>query len=74
LTALAAGLDGLDDLRRLASAASAHLKPGGALLLEHGYDQAEAVATLLRMNGFDHPQSWADLANILRVSGGELSE
>jgi len=74
LSALAAGHDGLDDLRRLTSAACAHLKPGGALLLEHGYDQADAVATLLRMNGFDHPQSWADLANILRVSGGELSE
>lgn len=74
LTALAAGHDGLDDLRRLTHAACAHLQPGGALLLEHGYDQAEAVATLLRMNGIDRPQSWADLANILRVSGGELSE
>ena len=74
LTALAAGHDGLDDLRRLTHAACAHLKPGGALLLEHGYDQADAVQALLRINGIRHPQSWADLANILRVSGGELSE
>jgi release factor glutamine methyltransferase len=74
LTALAAGHDGLADLRRLTRAACAHLKPGGALLLEHGYDQADAVQALLRMNGIHHPQSWADLAGILRVSGGELSE
>jgi len=74
LTALAAGHDGLADLRRLTAAACAHLKPGGALLLEHGYDQADAVQALLRINGIRHPQSWADLAGILRVSGGELSE
>lgn len=74
LTALAAGHDGLADLRQLTAAACAHLKPGGVLLLEHGYDQADAVQALLRMNGIRHPQSWADLAGILRVSGGELSE
>lgn len=74
LTALAAGHDGLADLRQLTATACAHLKPGGALLLEHGYDQADAVQALLRINGIRHPQSWADLAGILRVSGGELSE
>jgi release factor glutamine methyltransferase len=72
--ALAAGVDGLDDLRRLIHDARTHLKPGGTLLLEHGYDQADAVQSLLRMNGFHNPQSWADLAGILRASGGELSE
>lgn len=74
LTALAAGHDGLADLRQLTAAACAHLEPGGALLLEHGYDQADAVLTLLREGGIPHPQSWADLSGILRVSGGELSE
>ncbi|MHB1187098.1 peptide chain release factor N(5)-glutamine methyltransferase [Thiobacillus sp.] len=74
LSALAAGDDGLDDLRRLAKAARAHLRPGGTLLLEHGYDQADAVQALLRSNGIRHPRSWADLAGIPRVSGGELSE
>jgi len=71
LTALAAGADGLDDLRHLIAAACHHLKPGGALLLEHGYDQAEAVQSLLRKLGFRNAQSWADLAGIPRVSGGE---
>jgi release factor glutamine methyltransferase len=74
LSALAAGQDGLDDLRRLTRAACAHLKPGGVLLLEHGYDQSDAVQALLWESGIRHPQSWADLSGILRVSGGELSE
>jgi release factor glutamine methyltransferase len=73
-SALAAGNDGLGDLRRLALAACAHLKPGGTLLLEHGYDQADAVRSLLRENGIEHPESWADLAGIPRVSGGKVSE
>ncbi|OZA28567.1 MAG: protein-(glutamine-N5) methyltransferase, release factor-specific [Hydrogenophilales bacterium 17-64-11] len=74
LAALAAGGDGLDDLRRLTATACAHLKPGGALLLEHGYDQADAVQALLRASGFQRPRSWTDLSGIRRVSGGHLSE
>jgi release factor glutamine methyltransferase len=74
LTALAAGRDGLDDLRQLAATACTHLKPGGTVLLEHGYDQADAVRILLQDSGISHPQSWADLAGIARVSGGDLSE
>ena len=74
LGALAAGTDGLKDLRQLAAAAGAHLQPGGVLLLEHGYDQAAAVQALLQTAGFRHIQSWPDLSGIRRVSGGELSE
>lgn len=74
VSALAAGHDGLDDLRRLTRAARAHLRHGGTLLLEHGYDQANAVQALLRESGVPQPRSWADLGGILRVSGGELSE
>ncbi len=74
LTALASGPDGLDDLRHLIRSASTHLKPGGTLLLEHGYDQAEAVRALLHTHHFLAAQSWPDLAGILRVSGGKLSK
>jgi release factor glutamine methyltransferase len=74
MAALAAGVDGLDDLRQLIRDARTHHKPGGTLLLEHGYDQADDVQALLHINGFHNPQSWPDLAGILRVSGGELSE
>ena len=74
LSALAAGQDGLDDLRRLARAARTHLKPGGTLLLEHGHDQADAVRSLLRENGIGHAENWVDLAGNPRVSGGKVSE
>lgn len=73
-TALAAGEDGLADLRLLTRDAADHLKPGGMLLLEHGYDQADAVQALLQAAGLRHVQSWPDLAGIWRVSGGDLSE
>lgn len=70
LTALAAGTDGLDDIREIARQAPASLQPGGWLLLEHGYDQAAAVRELLTNEGFKQVQSRRDLAGIERCSGG----
>lgn len=70
LAALAAGDDGLHDLRAIVAAAPAHLKPGGWLLLEHGWDQAEPVCALLAAAGFDAVGSRQDLAGIPRCSGG----
>lgn len=71
LSALTAGTDGLDDLRTLISQAPHHLIPGGWLLLEHGYDQAPAVRTLLTQAGFTEVNSRKDLAGIERCSGGQ---
>lgn len=65
--------DGLTALRNIVDGAPDHLVPGGWLLLEHGYDQAEAVRALLAARGFLEVQSWRDLAGIERVSGGRLS-
>ena len=62
--------DGLSALRTIIEGSSRHLVPGGWLLLEHGYDQAEAVRTLLVNAGYAEVQSWQDLAGIERVSGG----
>ena len=62
--------DGLSDLRTIVAGALAYLAPGGWLLLEHGYDQAEAVRALLADAGYLEAQSWRDLAGIERVSGG----
>jgi len=72
--ALVAGADGLDDLRAIIAAAAAHLEPGGWLLLEHGWDQAPAVRSLLDAAGFTQTMSRADLAGIARCSGGRLLE
>jgi len=66
--------DGLSDLRIIVAGARAHLKPGGWLLMEHGYDQAAAVRGLLSAAGFAEVQSWRDLADIERVSGGRLAQ
>ena len=69
-SALAAGADGLDDIRLIVAGAPAHLTPGGTLLFEHGYDQAPRCRELLLQAGFCDVQSWRDLAGIERVSGG----
>ena len=45
--ALVAGKDGLSDLRRIVGGAPDHLESGGWLLVEHGWDQADAVRSLL---------------------------
>ncbi|RZJ25869.1 MAG: peptide chain release factor N(5)-glutamine methyltransferase [Haliea sp.] len=71
LQALAAGPDGLDDLRAIVAQAPACLAPGGWLLLEHGWDQAGAVQALLRDAGFGEITSRADLAGIARCTGGQ---
>jgi release factor glutamine methyltransferase len=70
--ALASGADGLADIRRIVAAAPAHLAAGGWLLLEHGHDQADACASLLKDAGFVERASFPDLAGIPRVAGGRL--
>ncbi len=64
--------DGLASIRAIVAGARAHLNPGGWLLLEHGYDQAEAVARLFRDAGFAEIVSMPDLAGIPRVAGGKI--
>lgn len=71
VAALASGADGLDDIRTIVRGAGVHLKPGGWLLFEHGYDQATACRQLLVQAGFEQAASAADLAGIERVSYGQ---
>ena len=73
LMALTSGLDGLDAIRAIIAQAPTRLVSGGWLLLEHGWDQAQAVQTLLSRAGFTNVQSRNDLAGIARCSGGQLS-
>ncbi|MDN3921075.1 peptide chain release factor N(5)-glutamine methyltransferase [Roseateles violae] len=70
LSALTPGGDGLSALHILIDAAPQHLEAGGWLLLEHGYDQAEAVAAALRARGFSELALRRDLGGQPRVSGG----
>lgn len=66
--ALISGPDGLDAIREIAANAAAHLAPGGTVLIEHGYDQASAVADLLRASGHSDIEHHRDLAGIERVT------
>lgn len=70
LSALTSGPDGLDDIRQIIAQAPSRLVPGGWLLLEHGWDQAKAVQTLLDQAGFEQVQSRQDLAGVDRCTGG----
>jgi len=68
--ALAAGADGLDDLRRLIASAPDHLTAGGSLLLEHGWRQDEAVRALMTAAAFRDVRTLPDLAGRPRVTLG----
>ena len=69
-SALAAAQGGLADLALIVGAAPGHLHPGGALWVEHSFDQGAAVRTLLRDAGFERIESERDLAGQERISGG----
>ncbi|WP_312238764.1 peptide chain release factor N(5)-glutamine methyltransferase [Stenotrophomonas sp.] len=71
-TALAAGPDGLDDIRLIVDGATAHLRPGGWLLVEHGWDQGPAIRALLLQAGFQSVATERDLEQRDRVSLGCL--
>ena len=69
--ALVGGSDGLAALRTIIAAAPARLASGGSLVVEHGYDQSEAVRKLFETAGFVDIASVRDLAGIPRVAAGE---
>ncbi len=71
-SALASGTDGLTAISDIIRQSPRHLNSGGALWLEHGYNQAASVRELLRQTGFTDICSVRDLANIERISGGTL--
>jgi release factor glutamine methyltransferase len=72
IAALSSGQDGLDDIRKIVTQAPHHLNPHGYLLLEHGYNQAESVATLLKNAGFAEIETIKDLGGNDRVTFGRL--
>lgn len=69
--ALSSGADGLEAIREIVSGAPAHLRPGGWLLLEHGWDQGEAVRGLMLRAGFVEVATVGDLEGRDRVTLGQ---
>lgn len=70
--ALTPGPDALAALHAIIDAAPAHLRPGGALLLEHGATQGEAVRGRLAARGYADIVSHRDPAGHERVTEARL--
>jgi release factor glutamine methyltransferase len=69
--ALDGGADGLDAYRAILGDVPRLLRPGGWLALEIGYDQAEAVMSLVRAAGLGGVECLRDLAGLDRVVLGQ---
>lgn len=70
LSALTAGKDGLNALRTIIKNSQHYLNQGAVLLLEHGYDQADAVCNLLKQAHFSQVHTIKDYGDNPRVSIG----
>lgn len=70
IDALTDHADGLSAYRQIIAGATHCIEPDGWLLMEHGYNQAADLRSLLAQHGFADIASWCDLAGIERVSGG----
>lgn len=70
-SALVAEQQGLADLACIIAASPEYLVSGGWLLLEHGYQQAEAVQALLQERGFVAISTCHDLADQPRITAGQ---
>jgi release factor glutamine methyltransferase len=68
--ALASGADGLDAIRHILSNLHAHLRSGGWILMEHGYDQGDAVQALFQKAGLAAVRCLKDLEGRDRVTLG----
>lgn len=71
LGALVSGVDGLQDIRQIVMFAPRFLHAGGWLMLEHGYNQAEAVQCMMNKAAFHSVQTLPDLSGTPRVTLGQ---
>lgn len=69
-SALVGGQDGLEAYRQLLKPLGRFLRPGGWFLVEHGYDQAEALAALCQQAGLEALACQQDYAGQPRVTLG----
>ncbi len=72
--ALVADDNGLADIKMIAQQAMALLQPGGLLVFEHGFQQADAVQHILRQLGYQQIQTLTDLATLPRLTMANLAQ
>lgn len=70
LSALVSGKNGLQAIRSIITQAKNKLSKSGFLMLEHGYDQANPVKTIMELNGYINIQTFKDLAEHDRITIG----
>lgn len=71
-SALTSGEDGLDDIRHIVMQSTDYLKNNGWLLIEHGWQQHESVASMMQTKGFVDIRGVADLNHKIRVTLGRF--
>ncbi len=67
-------VDGLESYRELVRGAKKHLRDGGLLVVEHGFDQGESVLALFQEAGFIEVEMIRDLASQPRVTRGKIPQ
>lgn len=72
LSALTSGIDGLDAIRTIIKNSQQHLTKDGVLLIEHAYDQADAVCNLLKTANFSQVSDFKDDNGNPRVAIGYI--
>lgn len=68
--ALISGRTGLDAITQIIKIGLSYLNPNGFLLIEHGFDQQNAVQALFHQAGYTNIQTWQDWQGNPRVTGG----
>lgn len=68
--ALTSGAKGMNDIKLITQAAKQHLNKQSWLILEHGFDQKQAVFDCMHAAGFDPIIQHNDLLNQPRVTAG----
>jgi release factor glutamine methyltransferase len=68
--ALRGGVDGLDAIRKIISNAGRYLNEGGWLVIEHGFDQAQAVQSIMENYHFTDIKTERDYSDVDRVTMG----
>ncbi len=71
--ALTDGIDGLTCISAIAAQAPLHLKAGGIVIVEHGYNQGEAVRKIFCRNGFGQVETFKDLGENDRICVARLT-
>lgn len=71
-TALTSGLSGMDDIQKIALQAKQHLTENGWLIIEHGYNQMQQVASYFTKNGFTQIRQQQDLSGHIRMTAGKI--